>query len=78
MTRCVLVRSVEGTRWGFPKGKLEAPESELKCAVREVFEEVGFGIGQRVEESARISVQWQGKAVRLALKWLFFLLVGGV
>lgn len=30
-------------KWGFPKGKREAGESELECALREVAEEVGVG-----------------------------------
>ncbi len=38
----VLVRSVQGTRWGFPLGKTDENEPTTQCAEREVFEETGY------------------------------------
>jgi len=31
-----------GATWGFPKGKVNEGEGKLECALREVYEEVGF------------------------------------
>eukprot|EP00177_Eucheuma_denticulatum_P000393 GFKZ01000678.1.p1 GENE.GFKZ01000678.1~~GFKZ01000678.1.p1 ORF type:complete len:474 (+),score=57.50 GFKZ01000678.1:395-1816(+) len=43
MDKVVMVRSWgNNARWGFPKGKLSKDETELDCAIREVFEETGF------------------------------------
>jgi len=30
--------------YGFPKGKINENESDIECAIREVYEEVGFNI----------------------------------
>lgn len=45
MDKVVMVRSWgNNARWGFPKGKLSKDETELDCAIREVFEETGFDL----------------------------------
>jgi mRNA-decapping enzyme subunit 2 len=40
--KVILVKEKGG--WGFPRGKLADGESEEECAIREVKEEIGFGI----------------------------------
>ncbi len=40
----VAVKSKANGHWGFPKGHVEAGESETETAVREVFEETGLRI----------------------------------
>jgi ADP-ribose pyrophosphatase YjhB (NUDIX family) len=51
MNECVLVKGwIAGSNWGFPKGKINAGEPELDCAVREVLEETGFDARQHVTE----------------------------
>ena len=67
LTRCVLVQSINGTRWGFPKGKIDENEPEFQCAVREVLEEVGVDVGDRVEENDVISTDFRGRKVRACL-----------
>jgi mRNA-decapping enzyme subunit 2 len=52
MTKCLLVRS--SRFYGWPKGKVEDGESDASCAIREVWEEVGLDISDRLSE--RISV----------------------
>lgn len=43
MNQCVLVKGwIAGSAWGFPKGKINADESEVDCAIRETLEETGF------------------------------------
>ena len=36
-------------RWGFPKGTLEAGESQEECAAREAFEEVGVDVTHMID-----------------------------
>ena len=36
--------------WTFPKGKQEKDESPINCAVREVYEEIGVDISNRIDE----------------------------
>lgn len=51
MDKVVLVRGWgSGARWGFPKGKLAKNETELECAIREVYEETGFDMTPSVTE----------------------------
>ena len=48
MTSDNRVLAVKGRRtgkWGFPKGHLEASESSLECALRELREEAGLDLG---------------------------------
>jgi 8-oxo-dGTP pyrophosphatase MutT (NUDIX family) len=43
MTQCILVKGwIAGSAWNFPKGKMNADEPSIECAVREVLEETGF------------------------------------
>lgn len=37
--------------WGFPKGKIEIPETHMHTAMREVLEETGIDISDRLSES---------------------------
>jgi len=43
LERYAVVQGRYTGKWGFPKGKMEAGETELACAIREVAEEVGVG-----------------------------------
>ncbi|KAF2453673.1 hypothetical protein BDY21DRAFT_123802 [Lineolata rhizophorae] len=45
MDQVVLVKGYKkGSRWSFPRGKINKDEKDLDCAVREVYEETGFDI----------------------------------
>ena len=45
MDQVVLVKGwKKGANWSFPRGKINKDENDLKCAVREVYEETGFDI----------------------------------
>jgi len=61
--------------WDFPKGKLEAGESELECAIRETEEETGYtgDIGAELP-SDRYVVRGKDKTVRW---WLLHQRGGG-
>lgn len=45
LEKCLLVQGFHSkTSWGFPKGKINKDEADLDCAIREVWEEVGYDI----------------------------------
>jgi mRNA-decapping enzyme subunit 2 len=45
MTHAVLVKGwKKGAKWSFPRGKINKEESDLDCAVREVWEETGYDL----------------------------------
>ena len=47
--------------WGFPKGKIGKDETQLACAIREVWEEIGYDITTLVTESEYVEVA--GKSI---------------
>ena len=62
MTHVLLVQSFHGKYWGFPKGKVNQSERPIDCALREVYEEVGFDGRQYVNELDYLEViSKQGK-----------------
>lgn len=62
LSNVLLVQSFHGKYWGFPKGKVNQSERPVDCAVREVYEEVGFDGRQHVNESDYLeNVTKQGK-----------------
>lgn len=40
--------------WGFPKGKINKDEPELNCAIREVFEEIGYDCSKLIRPNEYI------------------------
>lgn len=45
MDKVLLVRGwKKGSRWSFPRGKINKDEPDLECAIREVYEETGFDV----------------------------------
>lgn len=45
MDQVILVKGwKKGANWSFPRGKINKDESDLACAVREVYEETGFDV----------------------------------
>lgn len=42
--------------WGFPKGKVNADEEPLDCAIREVKEEIGFDCSKLIESDEYIEM----------------------
>ncbi|XP_066936953.1 m7GpppN-mRNA hydrolase-like [Clytia hemisphaerica] len=51
--------------WGFPKGKVNKDEEGLTCAIREVWEEVGFDISKLAKESDFIENNFHDHQIRL-------------
>ncbi|XP_034565692.1 m7GpppN-mRNA hydrolase isoform X2 [Notolabrus celidotus] len=51
--------------WGFPKGKVNEDEAPHDCAVREVMEETGFDIKNRISKDVYIEQKITDQVVRL-------------
>lgn len=47
MDEVVLVKGwKKGANWSFPRGKINKDEKDLDCAIREVYEETGYDVGE--------------------------------
>ncbi|RKF82512.1 putative mrna decapping complex subunit 2 [Golovinomyces cichoracearum] len=47
MDKLVLVKGwKKGATWSFPRGKINKDEDDLDCAIREVYEETGYDLGE--------------------------------
>lgn len=44
MDHVLLVKGWKGNNWSFPRGKIAKGESDLACAIREVYEETGYDL----------------------------------
>lgn len=53
-------RQEDGGHWDFPKGKIQAKETEQECAKREVYEETGLKI--RMLPGFKAEIQYYPKA----------------
>ena len=53
--KVLVIQSVQGN-WGFPKGHMEANETEIETALREVKEETNLDV--KVDESKRYTVEY--------------------
>lgn len=51
--------------WGFPKGKVVEEESEAHCACREVLEETGYDISDKLVEDQYLEIQINDQTIRL-------------
>jgi mRNA-decapping enzyme subunit 2 len=71
MEQAVLVKGwKKGSKWSFPRGKINKDENDLDCAVRETYEETGYDIRAagliEDEESAKyIEVTLREQQMRL-------------
>lgn len=66
MTQVLLVQSYwTKTSWGFPKGKVNQDEDPLNCAVREVYEEIGYDINSTINKDDYIETVLNDQINRL-------------
>ncbi len=66
MKKCLLVRGYkESAGWGFPRGKLSLNESDEECAIREVLEETGYDISERLVPKDHIKMQIGDQGTKL-------------
>ena len=65
MDKVVLVCSWDGSRWNFPRGKVEDGEDAFECSIREVEEETGFNPRGHISHQHKIDYQQGAKTVTL-------------
>ena len=71
MDEVVLVKGwKKGANWSFPRGKIDKDEQDLKCAVREVYEETGYdlkeaGLVGEEQDMKYIDVEIRGQDIKL-------------
>lgn len=51
--------------WGFPKGKVIEEETEEKCAIREVLEETGYDISDKLAVDEYLQININDQTIRL-------------
>ncbi len=62
MSKVLLVKGMgSNSAWGFPRGKISKDESDESCAIREVYEEIGFDIKDHIRSDDYIDRTINGK-----------------
>merc|ERR1719183_353345 len=67
LDKCLMVQPWKGDKWTYPRGKINEDESEIECAVREVWEETGLDITGLVDEHAFVQADVYGSGVQVKL-----------
>lgn len=66
MTKALMVKGWKSNAtWGFPRGKINKHEPDDSCAVREVYEEIGFNISPYLKPNDFIEVTIRQKNFKL-------------
>ncbi|TGZ84027.1 DCP2-domain-containing protein [Ascodesmis nigricans] len=66
MDKCVLVKGWKSSAtWAFPRGKIDAEEGDLPCAIREVAEETSFDLTGYIKEGDYIEMTLKAQNIRL-------------
>jgi mRNA-decapping enzyme subunit 2 len=68
MKHCLVVRSWNKNIWNFPKGKKNKGESDEECAIREVWEEVGFDVSKLINKDLFVQDGGRELAIRASSK----------
>ncbi|DAZ95522.1 TPA: hypothetical protein N0F65_001861 [Lagenidium giganteum] len=64
-TKLLLVRNWKGTSWSLPRGKVNQGEADIDCARREVQEECGYDVGDRLSEKLYIEFVQNQQRMRM-------------
>ncbi|KAG0328342.1 mRNA-decapping enzyme subunit 2 [Dissophora globulifera] len=66
MDKCLLVKGwTARSGWGFPKGKINKDEPDTSCAVREVWEETGFDVTEKIKDEDYVEQTIKDQRIRL-------------
>lgn len=66
-TKCVLVKPWNGSRFMFPRGKMDEMEEDSLCAIREAYEELGIDVTKHLNDSIYIEKQVEEQTIKLFL-----------
>jgi len=55
----------KSSTWGFPRGKIAKDETEVECAIREVYEEVGFDLSSKIAKDDFITLTLREQKIKL-------------
>lgn len=55
----LLIKHKNGGHWSFPKGHMEAGETEIETAVREILEETGLDV--KIDQNFRFEMEYSPK-----------------
>lgn len=61
----LLVQGYTGKKWSFPKGKVNENEEPVKCAVREVMEEIGLDVSKLIDPDSYLEATLSKSVARL-------------
>ncbi len=64
-SKLLLVQGTESSSWSFPRGKISKDESDVECAVREMYEETGFDASPYVDEEEYAERRIRGKNYKI-------------
>ncbi|KAF9197232.1 mRNA-decapping enzyme subunit 2, partial [Haplosporangium sp. Z 27] len=66
MDKCILVKGwTARSGWGFPKGKINKDEPDTLCAVREVWEETGYDVADKIRDEDYVEQTIKDQRIRL-------------
>jgi mRNA-decapping enzyme subunit 2 len=65
LMKVLMVQGYGSKSWGWPKGKLNKDESDVVCAAREVYEEIGFDVAPYIEEENAVVAKLSGQHMKL-------------
>ncbi|KAF9102466.1 mRNA-decapping enzyme subunit 2 [Mortierella sp. AM989] len=66
MDKCILVKGwTARSGWGFPKGKINKDEPDTLCAIREVWEETGYDVADRIKHDDYVEQTIKDQRIRL-------------
>lgn len=64
-TKTLIVKTWHKNIWNYPKGKINGNETDVECAAREFFEELGVDIKDKIDKNLYVQSFIHGRLVKL-------------
>ncbi|OBA25895.1 hypothetical protein HANVADRAFT_11598, partial [Hanseniaspora valbyensis NRRL Y-1626] len=61
----LLVQDATSKTWSFPRGKIGKDEDDVKCAIRECYEETGLDMAKHIRADKYMNTNMQNKQIRI-------------
>ncbi|KAH7650414.1 ataxin2 related nudix domain (RNA processing phosphatase ATpase domain) [Cryptosporidium bovis] len=65
LSKCVLVKPWNGSKFMFPRGKMDEMEEDSLCAIREAYEELGIDVTKHLNDSLYIEKLVEEQTIKL-------------